>query len=79
MNVSRPLVCSPHLPQNSMWVDGSMTPLPAGPITVVILVVDYISELTIHSVYACPLFWCKGNVQHFISSELDAADCAQLV
>ncbi len=26
----------------------------------------------------CPLFLCKGNVQHFIYSELDVADCAQL-
>ncbi len=23
-------------------------------------------------------FLCKGNVQHFIYGELDAADCAQL-
>ncbi len=36
-------------------VDGSMT-TPSGPITVVILVmnVDYISDLTIHSVYVHP-------------------------
>ncbi len=27
----------------------------------------------------CPPFLCKGNVQQFIYSELDAADCAQLV
>ncbi len=40
---------------------------PSDPTTVVILVVDYISELTINS------------VQHFIYSELDAADFAQLV
>ncbi len=47
---------------------------PSGPTTVLILVVDYISELTIHS-----FFLCKGNVHHFIYSELDTADCAQLV
>ncbi len=27
----------------------------------------------------CPPFLFKENVQHFIYSELDAADCAQLV
>ncbi len=27
----------------------------------------------------CPPFFCKGNVQHFIYSKLDAADCAELV
>ncbi len=27
----------------------------------------------------CPPFLNKGNVQHFIYSELDEADCAQLV
>ncbi len=51
---------------------------PSGPATVVILVVDYISELTIHSWHVHP-FSCKGNVQHFIYSHLDVADCAQLV
>ncbi len=45
---------------------------------VFILVVDYISELTIHSVYVHP-FCVKGNVQYFIYSELDVADCAELV
>ncbi len=48
------------------------------PTTLVILVVDCISELTIHSLYMSTIF-VKGNVQHFIYSELDAADCAQLV
>ncbi len=32
-----------------------------------------------HSFITCPPFLCKGNVQHFIYSELDAADYAQLV
>ncbi len=32
-----------------------------------------------HSSGICPPFLCKGNVQHFIYSKLDAADCAQLV
>ncbi len=49
----------------------------SGPTTVVILVVDYISELTIHSLYVHPFF--QGNVKHSMYSELDAADCAQLV
>ncbi len=47
---------------------------PSGPATVMILVVDYISELTI----ICPPFLCKGNV-HFIYGEFDAADYAHLV
>ncbi len=50
---------------------------PSGPTNVVILVVDHISELTIYSVYSSIL--CRGNVQHFIYSELDAAECTQLV
>ncbi len=52
---------------------------PLGPATVVILVVDYISELTIHSIYIYPPVLYKGNVQHFIYSELDAADYAYFV
>ncbi len=44
---------------------------PSGPTTVLILVVDYISELTIHSLYVHPFY-----VKHFIYSELGAADCA---
>ncbi len=32
-----------------------------------------------HSFIICPPFLFKGNVQHFIYSELDAADYAQLV
>ncbi len=51
---------------------------PSGLATVVILVVDYINELT-YSFIICPPFLYKGNVQHLIYSELDAADCAQLV
>ncbi len=51
---------------------------PSGPTTVVILVVDYISELTIHSVYVQPLC-VKEMYNTFIYSELDLADCAQLV
>ncbi len=43
---------------------------PLGPTTVVIVIVymDYISELAIHYVY--PPLLCKGNVQHFAYSEL---------
>ncbi len=47
----------------------------SGPATVVILAVDYISELTIHSLYVHP--FCVKEKQRFIYSELDAADCAQ--
>ncbi len=53
---------------------------PPGPITVVVLVVDvdYISELTIHSVYVHH-FCVKEMYKTSFYSELDEADCAQLV
>ncbi len=38
-----------------------------------------LSKWANHSFMTCPPFLCKGNVQHFIYSELDAADCAQLI
>ncbi len=65
-----------------MFIDHRLKPFdlmvawpPSVPTTVVILVVDYISELPfIHYMYTL----CKGNV-HFIYSELDTADCSQLV
>ncbi len=47
---------------------------PSGPATVVILVVDYTSELTIHSLYVHP--FC---VKKMYNTSFDAADCAQLV
>ncbi len=49
----------------------------SGPITVVFLVVnvDYIYKWANHSFSIGLPFLCKGNVQHFIYSELDAADC----
>ncbi len=50
-----------------------------GPSTVVILVVDYISELTIQSLYVHHFCVKEMYNTSFIVSELDVADCAQLV
>ncbi len=54
---------------------------PSGPLTVVMLVVnmDYIHKGAYHSFSICPPFLCKGSAQHFIYSECDATDYAQLV
>ncbi len=48
---------------------------PSGPTTVVILVVDYISELTIHSLYVCP--FCVKEIYNTLF--IVNLDCAQLV
>ncbi len=50
---------------------------PSGPTTGVIFVVDYISELPIHSAYVHP--FCVKEMYNASFSEFNAADCAQLV
>ncbi len=49
----------------------------SGPATVVISVVDYVTELTIHLLYVHP--FCVKEMYKTSFRELDAADCAQLV